>query len=137
MLLIIKKEVCVLFSERLRSLREMHGLSQQQVADTLQVHRSTYSYYELGTSQPPFSTLIKLAKIFKVEPNFLLGFELEEDNVLRSNEPYYISKKMDSPRYVCDLTSDEQKIILAYRLIQSKEKVAKALQSIIIEESKG
>lgn len=126
-----------MFSERLRSLRDMHGLSQQQVADALQVHRSTYSYYELGTSQPPFVTLIKLAKIFKVEPNFLLGFELEEDNVLRSNEPYYISKKMDSPRYVCDLTSDEQKIILAYRLIQNKEKVANALQSIIIEESKS
>ncbi|MEG0979255.1 MAG: helix-turn-helix transcriptional regulator [Oscillospiraceae bacterium] len=125
-----------MFSERLRSLREMHGLSQQQVADALQVHRSTYSYYELGTSQPPFSTLIKLAKLFKVEPNFLLDFEESEDNVLHSDEPYYISKKKESPRYVCDLTSDEQKIILAYRLVSNKDKVAMALQEILLEESK-
>ncbi len=82
-----------MFSEKLRSLREMHGLSQQQVADALQVHRSTYSYYKLGTSQPSFSTLIKLAKIFKVEPNFLLGFNEEQGHVLNCEEPYYVSKK--------------------------------------------
>ncbi len=124
-----------MFAERLRSLREMHGLSQQQVADALQVHRSTYSYYELGTSQPPFSTLIKLAKIFKVEPNFLLGFDVESDNVLHSDEPYYISKKKDSPRYVCDLTSDEQKLVLAYRLIEDKSRALGSLQDILMEES--
>ena len=125
-----------MFSEKIRSLREMHGLSQQQVADSLQVHRSTYSYYELGTSQPSFSTLIKLAKIFKVEPNFLLDFKEEEDNVLHCEEPYYISKKKDEPKYVCDLSSDEQKIILAYRLIKEKSKALSALQDILMSESK-
>ncbi|NCC87190.1 MAG: helix-turn-helix domain-containing protein [Clostridia bacterium] len=125
-----------MFSEKIRSLREMHGLSQQQVADTLQVHRSTYSYYELGTSQPSFSTLIKLAKIFQVEPNFLLDFKEEEDSVLHCEEPYYISKKKDAPKYVCDLSSDEQKIILAYRLIKEKSKALSALQDILISESK-
>lgn len=123
-----------MFSEKLRSLREMHGLSQQQVADALQVHRSTYSYYELGTSQPSFSTLIKLSRIFKVEPNFLLDFNEEEDNVLHCEESYYISKKKDTPKYVCDLSSDEQKIILAYRLIDDKTSVASALQDILLSE---
>ncbi|MFY9198695.1 MAG: helix-turn-helix domain-containing protein [Acutalibacteraceae bacterium] len=123
-----------MFSEKLRSLREIHGLSQQQVADALQVHRSTYSYYELGTSQPSFSTLIKLAKIYKVEPNFLLGFDEEEGQVLRCEEPYYISKKVDAPKYACDLSSDEQRIVLSYRLIKDKSKAEKALQDILFSE---
>lgn len=120
-----------MFSDRLRSLREMHGMSQQQIADALQVHRSTYSYYELGTSQPPFATLIKLAKLFKVEPNFLLGFVPEKDNLLRSDEPYYISKRNDAPKYVCDLTPDEQKIIMQFRLMKNKELAFDAFHKIL------
>lgn len=119
------------FANRLRSLREMNGMSQQQIADSLQVHRSTYSYYELGTSQPPFATLIKLAKLFKVEPNFLLGFKSETSSTLHSGESYYVSQKKDTPKYVCDLSSDEQKLVMLYRLISNKEGAITALKDIL------
>lgn len=125
-----------MFSDRLRSLREMHGMSQQQIADALRVHRSTYSYYELGTSQPPFATLIKLAKLFEVEPNFLLGFKNKENGLLRSEESYYISKKQDLPKYVCDLSPDEQKMIMQIRLIEDKSKAFDALEKILEEQDR-
>lgn len=34
--------------DMLREIRETAGCSQQQIADYLQIARSTYSYYELG-----------------------------------------------------------------------------------------
>ncbi|MDR0314345.1 MAG: helix-turn-helix transcriptional regulator [Oscillospiraceae bacterium] len=120
-----------MFAETLRTLREENGFSQHQVAKILQVHRSTYSYYESGKSQPPFSTLVKLANIFNVDPNFLLGYEYAETTALHDHKSYYISKNKDVPRYVCDLSSDEQKLIMAYRIITDRELLLKTAEDLL------
>lgn len=54
------------FSLVLRQCRENSGLTQKQVADALNVERSTYAYYETGTTHPSGSMIIKLANIFNV-----------------------------------------------------------------------
>ena len=54
------------FGVTLRRMRLKCGLTQQAVADALHVNRATYSYYELGKTQPDFSQLGQLAKIFGV-----------------------------------------------------------------------
>ncbi len=41
---------------------------------------------------------------------------------------------MDAPKYACDLSSDEQRVILAYRLISDKAKAEEALQDILLSE---
>lgn len=61
------------FAERLRHVRLSHGLTQQQVADALKIHRSTYTYYERGHTNPPRETLEKLVKLFHVPYESLLG----------------------------------------------------------------
>ena len=45
---------------------EKMEMSQQQVADLLNIDRSTYGYYELGKTQPPYRVLIKLKKLYDV-----------------------------------------------------------------------
>ncbi|MDD6174930.1 MAG: S24 family peptidase [Firmicutes bacterium] len=57
----------------LRDLRRSRGFSQQQIAGRLGISRQTYSNYELGKREAPYQTLLRLAEIFGVSVDFLLG----------------------------------------------------------------
>lgn len=61
------------FTDRLTELREKKNLTKQGVADLLAVNRVTYSNWELGKTEPNFVTLAKLAKLFNVSVDYLLG----------------------------------------------------------------
>ncbi len=58
-----------------RTLRTNSTLTQQQVADVLHIDRSTYAYYERGTTEPDLKALKKLASVFNVDPTLLLPDE--------------------------------------------------------------
>lgn len=62
-------------AEKLRILRTLEGISQQKIADSIHVNRSTYSYYELGESKPPLDALYALAEYFEVNIGYLIGTE--------------------------------------------------------------
>ena len=59
--------------KRLKELRTAAGLTQKQMADILNIDRTTYVKYETGASEPTFNTLSTLAKYFSVPSDFLLG----------------------------------------------------------------
>jgi len=52
--------------ETVRRLRKENGLTQQQLADYLQVDRSTYSYYESGRTKLSIEVMVKLANFYRV-----------------------------------------------------------------------
>lgn len=56
----------------LRTFRTKCGLTQLQVADALHLDRSTYAYYERGTTEPDLKGLRKLSVVFNVDPTLLL-----------------------------------------------------------------
>ncbi len=55
--------------------RENCGLRQWQVADILNMNRTTYTKYETGVSEPSQGVLKKLVALFGVDYNALLGQE--------------------------------------------------------------
>ena len=59
--------------ERLKRLRQSMHLSQKQLARLLRVDRSTISSYESGVRQPPLDTLSRIADVFGVSTDYLLG----------------------------------------------------------------
>lgn len=59
--------------EKLKSLRLEKGLTQKQVADRIGLAISAVSSYEAGTRYPSFAVLVKLARIFRVSTDYLLG----------------------------------------------------------------
>ena len=61
------------FNERLRSLRKGKGLTQQQLADTLEISKSSVNMYERGEREPGFETLEAIASVFNVDMNYLYG----------------------------------------------------------------
>lgn len=59
-------------SIRLVYLRKFHGYTQWDVADILNISRSTLSKYEKGLLTPNIETLIKLANLYNVSCDYLL-----------------------------------------------------------------
>lgn len=59
------------FEDKLIELRKKEGLSQEQLAEKLNVTRQTISKWELGDSKPSMDKLIEISKIFNVDINEL------------------------------------------------------------------
>ena len=63
------------FREQLIILRDKHKLSQQELADKLDVSRQTVCRWEAGKSLPSLNQLGNICKAFEIDPNALLGEE--------------------------------------------------------------
>ncbi len=72
--------------KRIKDLREDHDLSQQQVAQILGMHRTTYARYERGDRDIPLYIAIRLAKLYHVTLDYLADM-LEEREERHSLNP--------------------------------------------------
>ena len=63
----------VLKYERIRNLRIDNGLTQEKVAQYLNVKQNTYSQYEIGILNYPVDIIIKLALFYNTSIDYLLG----------------------------------------------------------------
>ena len=59
--------------ERIRNLRIDRGLTQKQVAEYLNIKQNTYSQYEIGVLNYPIEAVGKLADLYGVSVDYLLG----------------------------------------------------------------
>lgn len=66
------------FGNVLKKLRLQERMTQQQLAQKLGITKSVVSYYELQERYPSPEILIKLASIFHVTTDYLLGLEPRE-----------------------------------------------------------
>ena len=57
----------------LKNLREKNNLTQEQLAERVQVTRQAISRWETGETQPNTDTLKLLSRVFDVSINTLLG----------------------------------------------------------------
>ena len=58
---------------RLKALRLSHQMTQKELSQRLNVTPKVVSFYELGQRRPPQETLVKIASIFNVSVDYLLG----------------------------------------------------------------
>lgn len=61
--------------EILKQLRTQNGFTQKEMAQKLKMTQQAYSRYERAQCQPDIDTLCKLADIFEVSVDYLLGRE--------------------------------------------------------------
>ena len=71
------QEPTSIFSARLRELRKSMHLTQEDIANTLNIHRTTYTKYETGKANPDQKCLLQLAELFHVSVDHLLGRDPE------------------------------------------------------------
>ena len=61
------------YNERIREIREEHTLTQQKVANLLNVGQRTYADYESGKTRIPVDSLLILAKFYDVSLDYITG----------------------------------------------------------------
>ena len=103
-------------AERLRDCRERCALTQAQVAAALNIDRSTYSYYELGHTQPGLDMLVRLAGVFKVPVDSLLP----DTNSPDEGDDSSVLDTRVNPIY--QLSKDERGLIVSYRVLSPEQK---------------
>ncbi len=80
-----------MLGERLKEIRELRNLTQNDVANFLKVKRQTYSAYERNKSLPDANTLCLLATYFAVTADYLLDLDIVQYKVCEQPIEYYIS----------------------------------------------
>ena len=103
------------FGQLLRNFRNINQLTQQQVADALNINRTTYTYYETGKTEPSIDNLHRLIQISGITYDDLLP---SEKNCLTVSELYF---KSDNTLF--NLTQAEQNVVLYFRTLSDKDKV--------------
>lgn len=99
-----------LLGKRLKQLRARLGLTQDALAEQVQISPKYLSNIERGRENPTLDTLLRLAKSLKVEPweIFLLEQEPLGGQALRGK----INRLLDQ-------ASDEERLRLVVRLLQA------------------
>ena len=69
----------ILEFENIRSLRIDHGYTQKQIGEYLGISQNTYSQYEIGVLKYPVDVLIKLADLYQVSLDYLVGRTQQKD----------------------------------------------------------
>ncbi len=60
--------------DNIKDLRKGSNMTQSDLADKLRITTSSISAYENGTRMPSYDILIRMARLFKVTTDNLLGF---------------------------------------------------------------
>ena len=86
----------------IKAAREKQGLTQKESADLFDVKLRAWQTYEQGVSEPKFEVLCKIADLFGVTTDYLLGREPAPDpfadlNLNKESEEDVIDKYMSLP----------------------------------------
>lgn len=63
------------FGKTLKELRQKSGMTQKQLAERIWTSKATVSYYEQSLRSPSPEILVKLARVFHVSTDYLLGLD--------------------------------------------------------------
>lgn len=96
-----------IISDRLMELRKEHKISRNDLISILGIKYSTYANYEQGLREPNSDFLIKIAKIYDVSIDYILG--------LTKIKSYSINN--------LDILEDDLNLIKKYRKLDNISKI--------------
>ncbi len=119
-----------MFSENLKRLRKSCGFKQEDVAKVLGIDRSAYSYYEGGKTQPSITNLIKIAHMFKVDVDELIGNDKAGQQLEFGSEQGagYRHDTQPAVRTLGECSAEERVLVAWFRQIENKEKILELLK---------
>ena len=103
-----------MLSSTLKNLRKSHGFTQKQIADKLNIDRSTYSYYELGKINPSIRSMVILSELYGLSLDEIVHYESSSMSEAASGNSAYEVTSI--------LSEDEKKLISSYRKLSTEAK---------------
>ena len=95
---------------RIREVRKAKKLSQTELAEMLHVHQTAVSQWENGKTEPDMDNLCRIADIFGVTVDYLLGVDTQSKTIDEqlSKIDFALSGELRN------LSDDEKKDVLDY-----------------------
>ncbi|PWM77023.1 MAG: transcriptional regulator [Phascolarctobacterium sp.] len=114
-------------SERLRYLRIKAGYSQQDMANKLNINRTTYVKYETGDSKP-LRKLTEIASIFNVTVDYLLGNEFNQENKSKNTSHIFTRDELEIIKKYRQLDTDGKNLVkvMINKMLQQLQKASKS-----------
>ena len=109
------------FSERLKELRKQAHLTQVELASKLGIVQSSYADWERGKKKPTQDNLVKIAQIFNVSVDYLVGNSEEKTDELDNIELLF---RMNSKGL-----TEAEKAVFKKELIEFMEERKKAFNT--------
>jgi transcriptional regulator with XRE-family HTH domain len=97
------------FGQRLAALRKAKGWTQPKLADELGITLAALTYYERQARNPSAEFVAKVAKLFKVTSDELLGVTLAP--MKKSGPPSQVEERLTAIR---GLPREKQKVVLQF-----------------------
>lgn len=72
--------------KKIKKLRIDHNLNQEELAQILEVNRSTYTGWELGTNTIPLRKLFEISNYYKVSIDYITGLNKNNNYIYSSNK---------------------------------------------------
>ena len=117
------KDGKAVLADKLKNLRKSFGMTQDDIAELLDMSRTSFSKYENGATVPPLNVLRRLSAIYNVPIEYLIHDDQPGVLVFKSNDDNEIPDfDGDSLKYFTQLTREERKLILKLRLMQADKK---------------
>ena len=126
------------FAKRLKELRLNNGLTQKELAKSIEVGRTTISEYESGKIVPKQEGLLRIANHFNVSVDYLTG--VSDDPATRKQNASDLDALLNTVHYLLldeyatpvtyegKLLSEKQKLIIAGLLDQLSDTIELMLQ---------
>ena len=102
------KQRTAIIGKRIEFLRAQARMSQQDVSEIIGIPKSTYSGYELGQHEPSAETICRLAELFLVTTDFIIGKGYMTEELDNEALVDYMSEKRDQ-----DFEMDELQTTMA------------------------
>lgn len=91
---------------KIRELRKEKGITQEQLADAVNVKKYTIGDWERNRTEPNITTLVAMADYFEVSTDYLLG-RSDDTGLVQAN---------------ANLTPDEEEVLMLYRQMSFQDK---------------
>lgn len=106
-------------AKQMRTLRTVNHFTQQQVADILNIDRTTYTSYEISKNTPDIMLLDAFAKIFSVSIDFILNIDTKHPEALCDEVDEYETSRSES--LVSQLSRAERTLLAEYRILSEED----------------
>lgn len=100
----------MILGTRIKTLRKEKGLTQQQLADLINVTKVSICCYEKGNRTPNLETFMDLVNVLDTTPNYLLGTDVKI--IGEEDEKYSISLPKEDIQIIRELGKHDELINL-------------------------